>query len=256
MKRTILLDGDIVVHKIASACEEATRWDDDLWTYHANEDEAKSYLDNHIQMLMDQLECDKVVVALTDFKKNFRKLVNPDYKANRVKTRKPILFKTLISYLRNHYRTFILNGLEADDVLGVLATYQGELFISGDDDDPIVVSTDKDLTTIPCVLFNPDKDGFPNRITEEEANYNFYTQVLTGDATDNYRGCPKIGPQTAEKLLEKSDDYWQTIVTTYAKAGLDESEAIMQARMARILRAEDFNLKSESVVLWQPNIKK
>ena len=82
--------------------------------------------------------------------------------------------------------------LEADDMLGIKATR---------DKGCIIVSEDKDLKTIPAKVFNPAKDTEPHDISEQEADYNFMFQTLTGDKTDNYSGCPSVGPKTAEKIL-------------------------------------------------------
>ena len=35
-KRTLVVDGSILVYRIASALEEATQWEDDMWTLHAD----------------------------------------------------------------------------------------------------------------------------------------------------------------------------------------------------------------------------
>jgi DNA polymerase-1 len=42
------------------------------------------------------------------------------------------------------------------------------------------------------------------------------------------------------------------VVAAYEKAGLTEEDAIVQARVARILRYEEFNQKKEEVLLWNP----
>lgn len=67
------------------------------------------------------------------------------------------------------------------------------------------------------------------RITPEAANLWFITQTLTGDPTDNYPGCPGIGPATARKLLKDAGPVmttlWAVVLAAYEKAGLTESDA-------------------------------
>jgi DNA polymerase-1 len=46
---------------------------------------------------------------------------------------------------------------------------------------------------------------------------------------------------------------WERVVSAYEKAGLSEAEAITQARVARILRASDYDFVNKSVKLWSPN---
>ena len=71
-ERKLLIDGDIVAFTIAAACEQATKWDDDLWTLHASAEESVSRCYNLIEGLKETLFSDLVVVALSD-KRNFRK---------------------------------------------------------------------------------------------------------------------------------------------------------------------------------------
>ena len=44
-KRTLVVDGSILVYRIASALEEATQWEDDMWTLHADLKLGKRVLD-------------------------------------------------------------------------------------------------------------------------------------------------------------------------------------------------------------------
>ena len=67
--------------------------------------------------------------------------------------------------------------------------------------------------------------------------------MLTGDATDGYKGLPGCGPKGAIKVLGEppTGDYsdiasaWEWVVGAYARKGLTEDDAIVQARVARIL---------------------
>ena len=47
-KRTLLVDGSILVYRIASAIEEATEWSHDMWTLHADAKTGKNLLDNEL----------------------------------------------------------------------------------------------------------------------------------------------------------------------------------------------------------------
>lgn len=76
-------------------------------------------------------------------------------------------------------------------------------------------------------------------------------QTMIGDTADNYKGCPGIGIKTAEKLFNKYGATWDTVVKSFKNAGCTEEDALVQARVARILRDEDF--KDGKVKLWTPN---
>lgn len=249
---TALLDGDTFVFAAASAAEEVIQWDEDLWTLHANFDKARARLEASIAKAVEAVEADKFIVALSD-KERFRPKVMPSYKSNR-KGRKPIIYGPLREFCLESYDTYIRPELEGDDVLGILATHPK--LVPGE---KVIVAIDKDLKTIPGTLYNYGRDEW-KKISEKDADYYFFSQVLTGDSTDGYPGCPGIGPKSAAKILDpffESEDYgvesvWPAIVAAYEKAGLNEAVALQNARVARILRASDYNFKTKEVVLWTP----
>lgn len=260
MTETVLLvDGDIVVYSQAAAAEEDIDWGDGLWSTYADEDVAKTNLDNHIRELQDATNADRVVVTLSDPDRNWRKETFPAYKSNRKTTRVPMVRKVLHEYTLNEYDAKWKPGLEADDVLGILATnpklYPGAR--------KIIASIDKDLKTIPTTVYrwsHNRREAEWYDVTTFEADKWFLTQALTGDKTDGYPGCPGIGIKRAELLLAELDpedpDYlkkgWALVSGTFINRGLSEEEALLQARLARILRHEDFNYKTGEPKLWQP----
>jgi DNA polymerase-1 len=107
------------------------------------------------------------------------------------------------------------------------------------------------MRTISGDIYNT-RTGKMITVTEEEADYNHLMQTLTGDAVDNYIGCPGIGKVNAKKILDAADDKWAAIVKAYEKAGLTEEDALIQARCARILRHTDYDLEKKEVILWSP----
>jgi DNA polymerase-1 len=145
--------------------------------------------------------------------------------------------------------------LEADDVMGILSTHPDLL-----PGEKVIVSVDKDMKTIPGLLFNPDKDREPRRIEQHVADYWHLYQALMGDPTDGFPGCPGIGPKRAQKILMDGDDHrhfpvaemWARVVATFAKRGLNEHYALTQARVARICRHTDYDFEKKEVKLWNP----
>ena len=115
---------------------------------------------------------------------------------------------------------------------------------------------DKDLQQIAGKHYNIDKpDQGITEVTSHQATLFFYTQVLTGDTTDGYSGCPGVGPKSAAKILEGATTHfeaWQRIIQAYEKAGLTEDNALLQARLARILRYGEYSL-SQGATLWTPS---
>ena len=183
----------------------------------------------------------------------------PDYKSNRAGTRKPTCYRALREYILENYETYLRPKLEADDILGILMT--NDKIVKGD---KVMVTEDKDLMGVPGKLYNTNKpDEGVVDIDEHEANYYFLFQVLVGDTADGYKGCPGIGPVKAPKVLIPSDEekdfvhpgwQWEQIVKAYEKAGLSEEVALQQARVARILRTEDYDFKKKEPILWTPTV--
>lgn len=99
------------------------------------------------------------------------------------------------------------DGQEADDEMGI-----------AQEEHTIICSIDKDLLMIPGRHYNFVKEKH-TYITPEEGLRNFYRQLLTGDATDNIPGLPRVGPKTAEKLLgdaDTEDKYKEVVLAAYA----------------------------------------
>ena len=170
--------------------------------------------------------------------------------------------------------------LEADDIMGILSTHP--TLISGR---KIIVSEDKDMKTIPGWLFNPAKDVSPHMVTVAYADSFHLFQAICGDVTDGYVGCPGAGPKAANDLLGAPflwEDHqytftkgarkgtqetrwrrapqdlpptpWEAITALYRRYGLTERDALVQAQVARICRASDYDFKSRRVTPWTPSM--
>ena len=123
------------------------------------------------------------------------------------------------------------DGMEADDAVRIKAT---EL-----EKDYVIVTIDKDLQCISGEFFNPRTEEVFN-VTPEVANKHYYTQLLTGDSTDNIRGLHRVGPKTAEKWLSGTKDYKDLVLSKYKEAyGSDYEDVItFVGSLIHILRKE------------------
>jgi DNA polymerase-1 len=256
--RTLLIDADSLVYAAASNHEDATQWDPDVWTYEGDFEAARLQVDSDIRAMLERLKADRAVLALSSYQDPWRKKILPTYKSNRKNIRRPVLFKPLRAYCHERYDTFERPGLEGDDILGILLTApEPPEPIEGQ---RIVCSIDKDMSTLPGLHYNWRKDpgtGEPLIIAvdEEFADRFHMTQALTGDTVDGYGGCPGVGKVKAAKLLAGLNtvaEMWPVIVNAYEKAGLNEEAALVQARVARICRASDFDFQERKVLLWNP----
>jgi DNA polymerase-1 len=242
--KTLLIDGDILVYEHACAVEKAFEWEPGQFTYTADVDLAWEQVQNAIQRLKAQAKADDVKVALSH-PENFRKAIYPPYKAPRKSARKPLALAPLRAKLLEG-GAYMRPALEADDVLGILGTSR---VLTGR---KIIWSTDKDLLQVPGLHL---RDGAVVEVTLDDADYRHATQTLTGDRVDNYPGLRGCGPKKAEAIIFGNSPGWGTRAEMWAaieKAFGDRDEMLVQARVARILRGEDFDFTTKRPILWNP----
>lgn len=261
MTRTVIIDGDIIVYKAAEAVSEIFETEteeDDKFIYRtvswADKQKAAEFIDNLIVKIKRDTKADNVCLCLSDADANFRKNINPEYKSNRAGKLKPILYQWARNYISNikGCKFFERPELEADDVIGILATSQ--VIIK---DEKIIWSMDKDFKTIPCKFYKVFPNGKIEKlvISEEEADWWFMYQTLKGDAVDGYTGCKNIGDTKAKKILGKVGEnslmqMWEKVKEAYLTNGMSVKDALKNARMARILRNTDYDFKKKEVKLW------
>lgn len=121
-------------------------------------------------------------------KGNFREsvAVTQPYKGNRV-GHKPHHYQAIRDHLVNEWGAEVTCGIEADDALGIAQT-----------EESVICSIDKDLLMIPGRHYNWQRKEY-YEISEWEGWRNFYTQLLTGDRTDNILGVWKDTPKFKER---------------------------------------------------------
>jgi DNA polymerase-1 len=267
-----LVDTEVYLFRAAAACEFEIEWAPDDWTYICRHGDAQALFQDSIAEIMENLPGLRPVLVFSAGV-SFRYGVWPAYKANRKKHRKPAGYRKLKEWVANAavsrgWEVVELPDIEGDDVLGVL-------YEEGD----VICSIDKDMLTLPGFHF---RNGEVIEVSRAEADLNFYTQALTGDASDNYPGCPGYGPETALKLLgggrilepynhtftrgaRKGESEtrwepgpegspWEIVISAFASKGLSKRHAITQARCARILRPGEYDLSTHTVRLWEPPV--
>lgn len=240
----LVIDGDEYLFRTAAAMEVDIMWDEWTATRSLNVAAAWASVRGQIKSLMKQFDARDVVFAMSGTD-NWRKRILPTYKANRASVKKPVGYGFLRELALSHHAAAMHDSLEADDLLGIRGTNPAV--------PTVIVSSDKDMRTLPGTLYNPQK-GTLTEVSQEEADLWHLTQAVTGDTSDGYGGCPGIGEVKASKLLNElpHGERWTAIVKAYEKAGLCEAEALVQARVARILRHGEFNFKTGDVKLWTP----
>lgn len=227
------------MYRSSFSVEEAVEVEDGYWTWYCDVNKVKAEINNSINYLLDRLSADKYKLCLSDTY-NFRKDISTEYKGKRAKVKKPLALKPIRQWILEKEECVIYPSLEGDDVMGILATDPNK------EDDTIIVSGDKDMFQIPGKLW---KDDILHEITQEQADYQFYMQTITGDVTDGYSGIRGTGPAKAAKILGLSPN-WNDVRNAYESAGLSEDECLKQARMARILRSGNWDAVEQKPILW------
>lgn len=243
-QRTALLDGDIIAYQSAAWAQargvdgidlrDRVLWQATQW--------------------MQGAFCQKSIVMIScDRASNYRRSFWPEYKAHRDDHVDPPGREACASYLMESTASFRKPNIEADDLLGIVAT-KG----LPDGTTPVIVTVDKDLRQIPGWHFNPDKEDFPVRVTPEEADFYFHQQWMSGDATDNIPGMYKWGPAKAQKLLHATPraDWDRAIIAAYAEhpRKYPPGYALSQARCVRILRDGEWDKAKQTPILWEPTL--
>ena len=78
-------------------------------------------------------------------------------------------------------------------------------------------------------------------------------QSCAGDQTDGYSGVPGIGVKRAESLFKENGYSWKTAVKAFTDKGLTEEDALVNARLARILTVDDYDFTRKQPKLWSPS---
>jgi DNA polymerase-1 len=254
---TLLIDADGIAYQCAAAFQTSIDWGDGVVTNEASLQDAQNAFTAAIEGFREQVDTDADVLLCWSCptRRYFRHRLLPTYKGNRKGT-KPIVLGDLRAWAEEGYPSKHKPDLEADDVIGILATHPKLV------KDPIIVSGDKDLQQIPGLHINVREPGV-FRVQPEFAEKWLWTQVLTGDSTDNYNGIPGVGPVKAEKILklafdfddeahdDTSPNYPLAVLHAYEKAGLTADDMAVQVNVARILQTPHYNFKRKEPILWQ-----
>lgn len=276
MNTVLLIDGDLLVYRCGFAAEKTTytvkdmegkclgafpsnkemqQWakampEQDVVVEKTKDIQPLAFALNNVSTTVDAI-CARFPGSSMEMyitgKNNFRDKVATlqKYKGNRENVPKPVHYKEIREFLCGKYGGVVVDGEEADDRIGIRATTLGE--------SSIIVSTDKDLDTIPGWHFNwVEKVMY--YLTPEESMRKFYMQILTGDSTDNIRGISGCGRKTAEKILHgitKPKGLWQAVLAAYVEAYPDGCDGL-SAKDAALENARLVYIRQRDNEEWQP----
>ena len=202
----LLIDADSLI--FASCYRKRENPDDEL--YYTEIEDSRAKFDEQFMSIVNHLEdkypIDKVL-TFSGSKGNFRKLITTKYKANRKKQELPPLLDEMHQFVKDHYDSIWGYGVETDDMV---ARYWKQISDDIGRDEVMIVSIDKDYKQFPCLMYNYHyKHKEILDISEEEAMYNFYSQMIEGDTADNVNYFKGKGKKFAEKHFKDCTTKYQ-----------------------------------------------
>ena len=186
---------------------------------------------NTLQEVLEKEQPTHIGVAFDPHGPTFRSEAYPAYKAQReatpedIKKAVPIIKELLTAW---NIPVIQVDGYEADDVIGTLAT---KFSVSGDsiaanETEIYMLTPDKDygqLVSDRVKIFRPRHGGGyetmgPKEVCEkygiEKTSQVIDLLALMGDSADNFPGCPGVGEKTAVKLINEFGNVEQLINRT------------------------------------------
>lgn len=208
-----LIDADLVAYRCAASCEKQGVLTEDFGV-------ATQRANNLLVAILEATKADDRKLYLSGGE-NFRKKISPSYKANRDEQKRPDYLEPLREWLVTEWGATVSDGNEADDELGIAQTgsrqYLREVDGVGNQIvgyTTVICSLDKDLRQVPGHHYSWEitgtsvlgkqwkKEAEHLFVTEQEGLFNFYWQLVMGDAADNVPGFDGKMRAKVPKFLE------------------------------------------------------
>lgn len=222
---------------------------------------------NMLRKLLTDYDPDFVAVVFDSKEKTFREEIYPKYKENR-----PPMPDDLIQQIKDIHEIIramglpliIIDGVEADDVIGTLAKQaeqrrESVLISTGDKDLAQLVNHHITLiNTMTNTILDPEgvkvKFGIPATLIIDYL-------ALVGDNVDNIPGVPQVGPKTAVKWLNQYGSLEDIIINANAisgKVGENLRASLQQLPLAKMLATikTDLDLPPNDLKRQLPNEEK
>ena len=225
---------------------------------------------NTLQEVLQKEQPTHLGVAFDPHGPTFRSEAYPAYKAQREATPEDIKISVpIIKDILKAWNIPILqvDGFEADDVIGTLATHAGRQGIK-----TYMLTPDKDygqLVSDNVFIYRPRHGGGYEVMGPEEVKTKYAIPsteavidllALMGDSADNFPGCPGVGEKTAVKLINEFGTVEQLISrTSEIKGALQKKivEHVDDIRLSKFLATiktdVPIELKMDELKVSQPN---
>ena len=228
---------------------------------------------NTLQEVLTKEQPTHLGVAFDPHGPTFRSEAYPPYKAQREATPEDIKQSVpIIKDLLTAWNIPILqvDGFEADDVIGTLATKAGEQGI-----ETYMLTPDKDygqLVRDNVKIYRPRHGGGYEVMGPEEVKAKYAIPsteavidllALMGDSADNFPGCPGVGEKTAVKLINEFGSIEEMLNRTSEIKGALQKKVVehvedirMSIFLATIKTDVPIELNMDALKVTQPNEEK
>ena len=231
----VIFDADSLIYASCFKKKDDREFTEDLFETDVNVafNKFEVSFERLLDFLEEQVNVNEVVFC-NGSKNNFRKDISATYKLNRTQKR-PEILPLLHDMVKLEYNSIYGDGVETDDVV---ATLWAEEVEKNGIDSVIIMSLDKDYKQFPCWFYDYNyKKRELVKISEQEANENFYSQMIVGDSADNIKVCKGYGKVYAEKLFKDANNKYSLMNRTYrlykevygddAKAMFNEAKSLL-----------------------------
>lgn len=223
-----LIDGDAIAYRCAASCKEGEG--DDIAILRA---------DKLIRDILDETQSDEYLVIIGG-EENFRKEIDPLYKANRIDVPRPKSLDYTKLFLVEQWNAKVTDGIEADDLLGILQDKDFQEEKPYHAYGTVMCAYDKDLKMIPGIHYNFVKKEWDS-VSYEQGIRTFYLQMLCGDRADNITGFDGKMRQSVPQFIEKMLLFCETeqeMFDTVREAYNDDERFFRNGKLLWIMRTE------------------
>ena len=225
---------------------------------------------NTLQEVLTKEQPTHIGVAFDPHGPTFRSEAYPAYKAQREATPEDIRQSVpIIKEILHAYNIPVLqvDGYEADDVIGTLATKAGKQGI-----ETYMLTPDKDygqLLRSNVFIYRPRHGGGYEIMGPEEVKQKYAIPsteavidllALMGDSADNFPGCPGVGEKTAVKLInefgsvENLLEHTDSIKGALQKKVIEHVDDIKMSKFLATIKTDvPIELKMDELRLSSPN---
>ncbi|HSX08716.1 MAG TPA: 5'-3' exonuclease H3TH domain-containing protein [Candidatus Saccharimonadales bacterium] len=278
MKKLLVFDGNAILHRAYHAYPPLTNPQGEQIQA------VFGFFSMFLTVFADQ-NPDYVVVCFDRGAPTFRMNMYAGYHANRPRMADDFVPQVVMVHAlleKMNMQIFELDGYEADDLIGTIATEAVTKF----NESVVIVTGDRDMLQ----LVNPQVQvlmpllGFTKTALFDEAKveekYGVHPKqfidykALVGDASDGYPGVTGIGPKSAAKLLQEYGTFehlYKSVASLPVKVGLklatDAEQAVLAKQLATIVTnapiqfdltkcsREDFDIKALREEFKKQNFK-